>query len=339
MNTISPNISIIIPVYNVEPYLRECLDSVVNQTMCEIQIICINDGSTDGSLAILEEYASRDSRFWVINQTNAGAPIARNTGFIHATGKYVLFMDADDTVDAKLCEKVYTKAEQSNADFVLFFHHCHIPECYKYYRDTIIDFTDNIESEEKKTLSHYSATWGKLWRSDFLKEHNLKFCEQVYMFDDTMLYWKSLQLVSKATVVPECLYHYRKRPNSLTTWTGKHIQKIFDDLAIFKSFVVNNGFYHSYKTIFLRIKLDALFSCYQNNRITFDSEFRKKIKILLGEDEKDYLRKERYIDYSVTYFYFCITRDWGIFLMYLRRRIRSFLGTFKRNLIKFFRMY
>ncbi|MDR2643034.1 MAG: hypothetical protein LBC74_09590, partial [Planctomycetaceae bacterium] len=82
------------------------------------------------------------------------------------------------------------------------------------------------------------------------------------------------------------------------------------------------------------MELDALFSCYQNNRIAFDSEFRKKMKILLGEDEKDYLRHERYIDYSVTYFYYCITKDRRIFLMYLRRHIRAFLGENKRCVIK-----
>jgi glycosyltransferase involved in cell wall biosynthesis len=339
MNTIPPNISIIIPVYNTEQYLCECLDSVVNQTMREIQIICINDGSTDGSLAILEKYANGDSRILIINKTNTGVSSARNDGLTCAIGKYILLVDSDDTIDTKLCEKVYTIAEQSNADFVLFFHNCSIPDCYKRSGDIIIDFTDKVESEEKKTLSFYSATWGKLWRSNFLKEHNLQFCEQVDMFDDSMLYWQSLQFVSKVAVVPESLYHYRKRPNSLTTWNGEHMQSIFDDLAIFQSFLVNNGFYHIYKPTFLRIKLDALFLCYQNNRSAFDSEFRKKIKILLGEDEKDYLRQERYIDYSVTYFYFCITRDWGIFFMYLRRRIRSFLGTSKRNLTKFFRTH
>jgi hypothetical protein len=159
------------------------------------------------------------------------------------------------------------------------------------------------------------------------------------MFDDTMLYWQALQFVSKVAVVPESLYYYRQRPNSLTTWNGEHMQRIFDDLAIFQSFLADNGFYHLYKPIFLRIKLDALFSCYQNNRTIFDSKFRKKIKNLMGEDEKDYLRKERYIDYSVTYFFYCLTGDRGIFLMYLRRRIRSFIGTSKRNIIKFFQTY
>ena len=91
-----PKISVIIPIYNVEKYLRQCLDSVVNQTIKDIEIICINDGSTDNSQAILNEYAKKDERFVVINQVNQGLSVARNNGLNSATGKYVAFIDSDD---------------------------------------------------------------------------------------------------------------------------------------------------------------------------------------------------------------------------------------------------
>jgi glycosyltransferase involved in cell wall biosynthesis len=166
-------ISIIIPVYNAAPYLRDCLNSVINQTMCEIQIICINDGSTDNSSSILEKYAGYDSRFLIINKTNGGVASARNVGLTHVTGKYVLFVDSDDTVDIKLCEKVYEKAEQSKADFVLFFHDT--PNGHKAICDTTISTDDKFEWEEKKSLLNFATVWGKLWRSDFIQKYNLKF--------------------------------------------------------------------------------------------------------------------------------------------------------------------
>ena len=93
-----PKISVIIPVYNVEKYLRECLDSLLNQTFKDIEIICVNDGSTDGSLNILNEYASKDSRFIIINQNNQGLSAARNNGLNVAKGDYVAFLDSDDYI-------------------------------------------------------------------------------------------------------------------------------------------------------------------------------------------------------------------------------------------------
>ena len=89
-------VSVIIPVYNVEPYLKQCMDSVVGQTLKDIEIICVDDGSTDGSLDILKEYATEDSRIQIIEQKNAGAGAARNNGMRHATGKYLSFLDSDD---------------------------------------------------------------------------------------------------------------------------------------------------------------------------------------------------------------------------------------------------
>src|SRR5208283_3845450 len=100
-------VSVIIPVYNAERYLRECLDSVVNQSLHEIEIICVNDGSTDGSLAILDGYEENDKRFKVISKSDEGQAIARNLALTLVSGEYVVFVDSDDHVDIDLCLKVY----------------------------------------------------------------------------------------------------------------------------------------------------------------------------------------------------------------------------------------
>ena len=117
-----PKVSVIIPVYNVEPYLRKCLDSVVNQTLRDIEIICVDDGSTDGSAAILSEYAAKDPRVKVLMHEHANAGAARNAGMSVATGEYLGFVDSDDWCDLTLFEKAYAKAKADNADVVLWRH-------------------------------------------------------------------------------------------------------------------------------------------------------------------------------------------------------------------------
>jgi glycosyltransferase involved in cell wall biosynthesis len=305
--------------------------------MREIQIICINDGSTDNSYAILKEYAGSDSRFLIVNKTNAGVSSARNVGLTHAIGKYVLFVDSDDTVDTRLCEKVYSKAEQSNADFVLFFHDT--PNGHTMFCDTSITCDDKIEWNEKKSIYYFATIWGKLWRNDFLKKYDLTCYEKLRYFDDSLFYWQGLSLATKISVVPEFLYHYYVHENSQMTIKGKRFLEIFDLFTAYKLFLKNHGFYPLLQPIFLRQEIDLAFNFYHDIESEYKAEFFERIKNWISNDEIDYMRHERYIDYSVTYFYYCITGDWRIFLMYLRRRIRSFLGTSKRNLIKFFRTY
>lgn len=111
-------ISIIIPVYNVEKYLRQCLDSIIYQTFKDFECICINDGSTDNSLSILEEYAKKDKRFRILSQQNQGVGVARNFGLRIAVGEYILFVDSDDFIDNNFCEKLYNNAKKYNSDIV-----------------------------------------------------------------------------------------------------------------------------------------------------------------------------------------------------------------------------
>ena len=115
-----PKISILIPVYNVEKYLCDCLDSCINQTMQDIEIICVNDGSTDHSLEILERYASKDARIKVISQENKGQLIVRKISVAHATGEYILFLDSDDWLELNVCEKLYDAILKYDVEILQF---------------------------------------------------------------------------------------------------------------------------------------------------------------------------------------------------------------------------
>ena len=110
-------VSVIVPVYNVEKYLSRCLESLINQSLKDIEIICINDGSTDNSLQILKQFAYKDNRIKIINQTNSGQSVARNKGLAIASGKYIGFVDSDDWIDNDYYEKMFETIERTNSDF------------------------------------------------------------------------------------------------------------------------------------------------------------------------------------------------------------------------------
>ena len=115
-----PQISVVLPVYNVEEYLRQCLDSLANQTFEDFEVICVNDGSGDSSLSILEEYASEDERFKIISQENKGLSGARNTGMDHIKGKYTIFVDSDDWLELNALEKLYNKITALDSDILMY---------------------------------------------------------------------------------------------------------------------------------------------------------------------------------------------------------------------------
>ena len=206
----NPKISVIIPVYNVEQYLRECLDSVVNQTFRDLEIICVNDGSTDGSPAILEEYSSKDNRIVVINQENSGQSVARNNGLKIATGEYVVFLDSDDYMELNLCELAYQKAQLSGADITMYFFDT-FGENYMNVSaiDTIPE--DEIVIRDRKidaVNDNNNVIWNMLYKRSFLQTNNIFFLENV-IFEDVHFSVKCACLCNKISVLRKRLVHYR----------------------------------------------------------------------------------------------------------------------------------
>lgn len=211
----APKISVIVPVYNVEKYLRKCLDSIIAQTLKDIEIICVNDGSTDSSLEILSDYAKRDKRITIISQENAGLGAARNTGIRAATGTYLGFVDSDDFVDKTLYEKAYNKAEKNQADVVIF-------NIYLYYTDTChqhifrdMEFYKALSKEgfftaiEHPPIIQNIGVWDKIYRRDFIEKHNL-LNPVSRIYEDVVFTVQTLVLASRISVIEEPLIYYRK---------------------------------------------------------------------------------------------------------------------------------
>ena len=213
----SPRVSVVIPVYNVERYLRECLESVVKQSLKQIEIICVNDGSTDGSLGILNEYAERDARVSVISQTNQGAGAARNAGLEVAIGTYLAVLDADDRYDLSLLEKMLDLAQQNNLDIAV----CRSQQLDNRAGNVFATpWTIHEEMLPKKQVFGYKDlssyvfrfcigwSWDKLFRRDFVEQNHLRF-QTLRSQNDALFVFVSLAMAERIAVLNEVLVTHR----------------------------------------------------------------------------------------------------------------------------------
>ena len=244
-------ISIIVPVYNVEKYLNECIDSIIAQTYSNIEIILVNDGSTDASGKICDEYEKKDSRIKVIHQDNAGLSAARNAGMAVATGEYLYFVDSDDYVDEKLCEKCIERFDNCNAE-VIVFGFDYVDEDGNKIKD-YLPCPDQLSSKEMlcKLLSGnmYDYAWNKMYK-------RYTFDGVVwpvgYVWEDVATIYKVIMKIDTVAILSEALYFYRQRKNSITaTMSDKALQDIFnakitryDNVKAFDEDIVKGATYH-----------------------------------------------------------------------------------------------
>lgn len=222
----APKVSIVVPVYNVEPYLRQCFDSLIGQTLPDIEIVAVDDGSTDGSPAILREYSERDSRIRVVTQENAGLSQARNVGIENASGAVLVFVDPDDFVDRDTCEVVWNAfaraAEAGRPLDVLTFGGRCFPEEYAdpwiqehlSPRDALFEgFSPQLLFEE---MSSPYAVRMAVDRA-FLEKNGIRFDSQCDCGEDEVFAFALYPQANRVQLSSRKLYNYRmKRPGSLT---------------------------------------------------------------------------------------------------------------------------
>ena len=234
-----PKVSIIVPVYNVERYLRQCLDSLVNQTYQNIEIICVDDGSTDASSEILTEYALKNSKVRVIRQENSGLSVARNVGFSFATGEYVMYVDSDDWIDVRTCEKAVFKAEEHAADLVMWPYirefpnrsapkvifseekTFHAAECRELQRRMVgLLGTELAHPENADALC---TVWGKLYLRELIAQNDIHFTDlqRIGTYEDGLFNLHYLAHVKNATYIPDYLSHYRKNSGMTSKYRNK----------------------------------------------------------------------------------------------------------------------
>jgi|GEM_PF-6212788 len=251
-------VSVIIPIYNAEAYLRQCLDSVLGQTLQEIELICVNDGSTDKSPEILKEYAEKDSRIVLIHQENAGAGSARNKGLRIAKSPYIGFVDADDFIVSTMYEKMYGTIKNNNVDLV----HCEAFFCYEHklpkagYPDYEELFSHESGKHENKKLQIIDGVlWNKLFSRDTIINYNIFFPEGMSSVEDTYFTWCYFAVTKTTFFLTERLYYYFVRPGTVSAANyektiGKRQKEYLECIFHFYAFLMSNNVFQDFRFAF-----------------------------------------------------------------------------------------
>ena len=269
----NPLISVIIPVYNAERYLSQCLDTVINQTLKDIEIICVDDGSTDKSLEILKTYQKRDNRIVVLQQENKHAGIARNTGLKIAKGKYLSFLDSDDWFELTMLEEMYNQAEKDQSDVVVCEYFVYDDNLKKelFVFNIEKDF-QNLSSFSFKDMPHKlngicnSNPWTKLFKRELFIQNQLQFNDSI-CFNDYSCVITALAIANKISILKKPLIHYRsvQKYNLTNTVTSTHRMDAL--LSSMQSLYLNFqrlNIYNLYKNWFIKKTRNA-FKNYKNN--------------------------------------------------------------------------
>jgi len=322
-----PKVSVIVPVYNIENYLGECLDSIVNQTLEDIEIICVDDGSTDASPEILKSYSQKDSRIKIISQENKDVGAARGAGVKVATGEYIAFVDNDDWLALDAFEKVYWNAKSNDSDMVMFkvvFYYPSddsyiYPPSYKFkkYFPTGTDFNNFVfkaSDMKNEVLNNAFAPWFKFYKREFLNSYDFYFKEKI-TYPDVPLHVQAMLKAERISFVDENFYFYRREHSESMLLISSKNERIFDIFTVIDevdTFLSENGLKEEYKIEFSIFLLNQLNYWFNNSHYSLRKKFHKfakeyidKLNLSKNDSSKlNYIQMNIYNNFikSTTYF-------------------------------------
>jgi glycosyltransferase involved in cell wall biosynthesis len=286
----SPVISIIVPVYNTGKYVARCLESLINQTFHDIEIICVNDGSPDNAPLICESYAQKDDRIVLLSQTNQGLSAARNAGLLHARGKYIQFCDSDDFFDPAMCEKMYNIVSSTNVDIVVTNVNTiceNIPAwCDKNYLKVPFLGISKITEETFHQINVFA--WNKLYKKDLIKKFDITFPYGLH-YEDISFFYKYLMVSKYIYCIDDPLYNYIYRADSIMAQTFKdkpdyaidHIY-VIRDVA---HFIEIHGFKKKFERIFIWMVLTYTgLACMHGGEKVYSRAFETGVVLLKNVD-------------------------------------------------------
>lgn len=287
-----PKVSVIVPVYNVEDYLAECLDSLIAQTLAEIEIVCVNDGSTDSSSQILNEYARKDARIKVVNRKNGGLSAARNSGIAASSAGIICFLDSDDTFMPDACQTIFDSMSESGADALVFGANCipndggnswlsaHLSPC-----DVVYDeFCGDILFREMSR----PFVWRCAFAREFLNSNNLAFDESVKFGEDQIFQCIAYPLAHKIQFISDKLYNYKvSRSGSLmANYAGDDLVKGREHAIILRKIFEDwtaRGFFKERKAWALALVLELGVGMFENADIEIQEEINKCLRREVGK--------------------------------------------------------
>lgn len=304
-----PEISVIIPVYNVEKKIRKCLDSLLCQNFSDFELVLVNDGSHDLSGNICDEYAIKDPRIKVIHQKNSGVSVARNTGITNATGKYITFVDSDDYVESDYLQVLYQGMQNDCKLTICGIYFCSDGSDERFVQKCYDDFVVNLNKNNTEYVSdllvnrRLNYVYGKMYRKDIIDENHIMFRKEITLGEDTIFVMDYLRHIDKVCILGNAYYNYVKYAEGTLTsrfynnlferylLINKYIAELFSEKEMLDSFAVN--------AIDLRVLYAALWSIAsirQQKEVRLKEKLQMLDKILHAPELVDALKRNRELD-------------------------------------------
>ena len=291
-----PKVSIIVPTYNVEQYLKESMESIINQTLKDIEIICVDDGSTDNSGGMLDKYAAKDSRIKVIHKENGGYGKAMNVGLDNATGEYIGIVEPDDWIELDMYENMYAKAKENNLDFIKgnFYKYSTKPvikdrKIVAFKKDPILNKVI-IPIEYAECFNGAASIWSAIYNHEFLKSKKIRFLETPgASFQDTSFWIRVLFETERGMFVDETYNHYRVDNDNSSVKSDSKIFCICDEMHLLDELYKDDT---DKIKIINALKIDK----YNWNYNRLSKKSQKEFYKVYGKEIKPLLKNKNYME-------------------------------------------
>lgn len=302
-------ISVIVTIYNTpEKYLKKCIESIINQTLEEIEIILINDGSNDKTKRICEQYSLNDTRIKLINQFNMGESVARNVGIENSTTQNITFVDSDDWIEPNMCLEIVNYIDEIKANYDIIFFNCFVnysKKCIKnkfYPKEGLLNSEDieeiQLQNIEKGITKYYppesniSVPWAKVYNKEFIKKNNLKFIPNIIRMPDAIFNMEAFEKAKKIYNLNKYLYHYQKNEFSICQKYSEDTIKYYETYIDFvEKYIKKYNKNEKFKDT-LNLKIVTSIDKYMYNYF-FHKDNNKKAKEI-EEEFKKVLNKKLY---------------------------------------------
>ena len=300
-------VSVIVPVYNVEEYIGRCLDSLVNQTLKDIEIIVVNDGSPDNSEKIIQKYEKKYSNIRYVVKENGGLSDARNFGLKYASGEYIAFVDSDDYVLLDMYEKMYQKAKENDYDMVV----CDLNYVYP---DRIMKVDCGIKKDTediaKVYINNYPAAWNKIFKKS-LFDNDIKFKKGVW-FEDVEFIYRMLAYVRSIGVIHEPFNQYVQRDASIMHTVSPKIYDYIDNMNTIIAFYKERNLFDKFKKELEYIYVRYLYATFVKSSLGFDyKEYLKAVSLAMKNVRESFphYRKNKYFYKSLKGIYLVLFNE------------------------------
>jgi len=271
-----PAVSILVPCYNVEKFIRQCMDSIVNQTLTDLEIICLNDGSTDGTLAILQEYAAKDSRVRIIDKPNSGYGDSMNKGLEAATGEYIGIVESDDWADADMFEALYKAAKEHDCDMVKSNFYDYLGGNSTLHEIIPAEDAEQVLRPREHLAIFWEASfiWTGLYRRNWLNQHGIRFLPTPgASYQDVGFNFKTLACAERAWFTRSAFLHYRRDNENSSVKSAAKIWSVCDEHYEIERFIMERSDLSMLTSVAMRMKYQSYYWNFRRLAMPADREF------------------------------------------------------------------